>query len=107
MAPMVTRILPSIIWFWACICIALASTTSSIRPWLSRKCPRYSFGLLEAVEVIVPCLKKMRFSTPSRATTREPVLRPWESHCSSSVKSRVRRLPLMLILWSHGGAAES
>ncbi len=75
--------------------MALASAVSLIRPWLTRKWPRYSSGRVEAVATIWPSRKKIFFSTLSVLISSVPVLRLWESHWSSSSSCMVRRFPTM------------
>ena len=76
------RILPSMIFVWSWVSMAMLSCSSLMNPRLMRNCPRYSRGSEEAVERMEPLLKKMRLVMPLRGwrTWRMPVPLALESH---------------------------
>src|SRR5260370_9664660 len=94
-APVVTRILPSKVRVFSCSSIALESSSSLIRPWLTRKCPRYSSGLDEDEDRMRLSLKKIGLSTLPLLISRVPLFLLCDSHCSSSSSCMVRKLPTM------------
>src|SRR6185295_5076355 len=94
-APSLTRSMPSIVRLFSWSLTARLSCSSVIRPWLTRKWPRYSSGLLDAEERMRPSLKKIFFSTAPVTISSVPFFLLWESHCSSSSSCIVLRLPTM------------
>src|SRR4051794_5844458 len=93
MAPLLTRIMPRSILLRSWSSTARLSWRSLIRPWETRKWPRYSSGLFEAEERISPSLKKIFFSIRPWTISRVPLFLLCESHCNSSSSCMVLRLP--------------